>query len=159
MRECGGAAPGRMPAGWHLRVAIRARPVGRSDTTPPGRNKARPIRNRVTNVVRCGNGWPAQMADHRHGSEPVAEPGHRSGPHRRCCRTRRAGVTAGLDNVDQPPLEGSSIIQSDQAAVANHVGIHNGDQLAPIFWWLPTKVRWVVPRHCSGFPPRLAQTL
>ena len=34
-------------------------------------------------------------------------------------------------------LEGSSVIQSDQAAVANHIGIHNGDQLAPI-WRLPS---------------------
>ena len=43
-------------------------------------------------------------------------------------------------------LEGSSVIQSDQATVANHVGIHNGDQPAPI-WRIPSKVRCVAPRH------------
>ena len=60
-------------------------------------------------------------------------------------------IAAGLDNPAtvllyrgiyqlsaQSPqsLEGSSVIQSDQAAVANHVGIDHGDQLPPI-WRLP----------------------
>ena len=62
------------------------------------------------------------------------------------------GIAAGLDSVTSmllyrgidylsaqrtQSLEGSSVIQSDQVAVANHVGIHDGDQLAPI-WRLPS---------------------
>ena len=46
-------------------------------------------------------------------------------------------------------LEGSGVIPSDQAAVANHVGVHNGDQLAPICQ-LPSKVRCVAPRHTDS---------
>ena len=57
------------------------------------------------------------------------------------------GVAAGLDDpaamlldrrIDQvspespQPLEGSRVVQADQAGVANHVGIDHGDQLPPI---------------------------
>ena len=43
-------------------------------------------------------------------------------------------------------LEGSRVIQPDQAAVAHHVRIDDGDQLPPI-WWFSSKVRCLGLRH------------
>ena len=70
------------------------------------------------------------------------------------------GITASLDDpttmltygwIDQRPAESAEpferplVVQSDQAAVAHHVGMDDGDQLPPILrsfemWWSPTSL-------------------
>ena len=50
------------------------------------------------------------------------------------------------------PFECSCVIQPDQTAVANHIGIDDGDQLPPILRLSCGRGRWVCPWHYSGRP-------
>ena len=104
-----------------------------------------PVGNRVANVDPDAKadgpiGRLATIVDRA----PVAAPSRHSAPLRRCCRTRSAGsrrqserscrhapsIAGSIRSAAQSPqpLERSDIIQPDQAAVADHVGIDHGDQ-------------------------------
>ncbi len=54
-------------------------------------------------------------------------------------------------------VERSNVVQADQTAITSHVGIHDGNQLTPI-WWPPCQVRRVGSRH-SGQPHKLSPSL
>ena len=119
------------------------------------------ISNRVANVDPDAKADGPVRGSRRRDREFPAAPSQHSEPRRRCCRTRpavnrrlsgRSGRHALRSQgrsgccAERAAVERSHIVQAYQAAIADHVSIHDGDQLPPVRR-LPDRVWRSASRH------------